>query len=304
MATMDELTQQLQRLQDEVRVLRAQVAPPAPAEPRVLSRRNLLRAAPIAAIGGAVTAMSATPAAAAPPPAVLLGKDNDAGQALTSIESDVTFGGYVNMLSLTLKTDVEPLRHAGEPLLSILGRTIGPHPYGQDALVASSEDGATTISADAADGPVWGEGPDVVAYGTAVKATSHGGTSIAATTDTGQLFVGTSTSPTTPADAVSVTYSGTGHGVNVTSQNPDSSSSAVYAASAGHGPAVAGVGGPTGRGAQFSGGIAAARLVPSASTSHPWSGRVGDLMVDAASRLWFCNKTNTSTVPANWKQIA
>jgi hypothetical protein len=270
----------------------------------VLSRRNLLRAAPIAAIGGAVTAMSASPAAAAPPPPVLLGKDNDAGNAVTSIESDVTFGGYVNMLSLALKTDTVPLRHVGEPLLSIVGSTIGPHPTGQNTLVATSQDGATTISADAADGPVWGQGPEVVAYGTAVQASSHGGTSIAATTETGQLFVGTSTSPTTSTDAVSVSYAGTGHALAVKSQNPDSTSSAVLSSVAGRGAAVVGVGGSFGRGAQFSGGASAIRLVPSTSPTHPWAGRVGDLMVDASSRLWFCAKANTSTVEAVWKQIA
>ena len=304
MATMDELAAELQRLQEEVRVLRAQVATPPTAERTVLTRRNLLRAAPIAAIGGAMTAMTASPVAAALPPPVLLGRDNDAGPALTSIESDVAFGGYVTMLSLTLKTDTEPLRHDGEPLLALIGSTLGPHPYGQDTLVASSTDGATTISATAADGPVFGQGPDVVAYGTAVQATSQGGTAVAATTDTGQLFVGSSTSASTALNAVTVDYAGTGHALAVTSQNPGSAKGAVYASSAGAGTGVVGVGGPSGRGAQFSGGISALRLVPSASSIHPWAGRVGDLMVDATSRLWFCTKTNTSSVQAVWKQLA
>ena len=303
MATMDELAQELQRLQDEVRVLRAQVSPEPQAERRVLTRRNLLRAAPIAAIGGAVTAMSAAPAAADPPPPVLLGEDNDAGAALTSIESDVTFGGYVTMLSLTLKTDVEPLRHDGEPLLALIGSTLGPHPYGQDTLVASSVDGATTIAAEASDGPVYGEGVDVVAYGTAVQATSHGGTSVAATTETGQLFVGSTTSPTSALDAVTVDYAGTGHAVVAHSQNPVSTNGAVTGVSTGTGIGVVGVGGSAGRGAQFSGGIAAARLVPSTTATHPWRGSVGDLMVDASSRLWFCTKANTTSAAASWKQL-
>ncbi len=303
MATMDELAQELRRLRDEVRVLRDQVEPPAAPQRKVLSRRNLLRAAPIAAIGGAVTAMSASPAAAAPPPPVLLGRDNDAGQALTSIESDVTFGGYVTMLSLTLKTDVQPLRHDGEPLLALIGSTLGPHPYGQDTLVASSVDGATTIAATAADGPIFGQGANAVAYGTAVAATSQGGTSVSAHTATGQLFVGESTSATNALDAVTVDYAGTAHGVVVTSTNPGNTAGAIYGSSAA-GTGVVGVGGSSGRGASFSGGTAAVRLVPSTTSTHPWAGRAGDLMVDASSRLWFCTKANTPTVEAVWKQLA
>jgi hypothetical protein len=87
MPTNDELQRELAELRDEMRQLRAALAAsqaPATTEPRMLSRRNLLRAAPVAAMGGAIAAMSATPAAAATGDAVLLGTSNDAGAGKTT----------------------------------------------------------------------------------------------------------------------------------------------------------------------------------------------------------------------------
>jgi hypothetical protein len=313
MATMDELAQELQRLRDEVRGLQARMQTQTAADPsssnRVLSRRNLLRAAPIAAIGGAVVAMSAAPAAATVGAPLLLGKDNDAGSdadgpVTTTLESPVTFGDYVNMISLSLTSDTEDFRHAGEPLVSIAGGTVGTHPFGQDTLVVSSTDGATTIAADGGDGPVWNGAPGEVAFGTAVRATSHGGTSIAASTGSGQILVGSTSATTSANDAVTLDNAGTGRALYAQSHNPLNTNGAVTGVNAGPGSGVAGVGGAQGRGGQFAGGAAAVRLVPGTSPSHLWTGRVGDLMVDSSARLWFCTKANTSTVAATWKQLA
>ncbi|BEP15279.1 hypothetical protein acdb102_35900 [Acidothermaceae bacterium B102] len=303
MATMDELAAELQRLQDEVRVLRAEVATP-PAERKVLSRRNLLRAAPIAAIGGAMTAMAASPAAAAPPPPVLLGRDNDSGGPTTSLESAAAFHGSVDMFSLSVASDTEQYFNADQPLVTIAGAAVSQHPFGQDGLSVSTVDGGTAIAVSAVDGPLWQGGPGELAFGTAVRASTQGGTTVAATTDSGQLFVGETTSASSTADAVTVSYAGTGHAVLVEAQNASNTNGAVTGVAAAHGIGVVGVAGASGRGAQFTGGIAAARLVPSSNSTHPWSGKVGDLMVDASARLWFCSKTNTASVAATWKQIA
>jgi hypothetical protein len=300
MATIEELQQELQKLQDEVRVLSARIETEA-AEPsasgRFVSRRNLLRAAPIAAIGGAVAAMTASPAAATAGQPVLLGRDNDAGfgadgPLTTTIESPLDLRSSVDMVSLTVASDVAGFFNSDQPLVSIAGAVVSEHPFGQDALAVSSVDGGTSISVTAADGPLWQGGPGSVARGTAISATSQSGTTIEASTLSGQVLAASSTSPTTAENAVSVDYAGEGHALLVQSHNPSNDIGAVT-----------GVGGTLGRGGQFSGGIAALRLVPSANSTHPWSGRIGDLMVDASSRLWFCTKANTSSVAATWKQI-
>jgi hypothetical protein len=61
---------------------------------------------------------------------------------------------------------------------------------------------------------------------------------------------------------------------------------------------VRGVGGPDGRGGEFSGPEAQIRLVPSSARTHPTSGRVGDLFLDRSSRLWFCKGH------ASWVRVA
>ncbi len=53
-----------------------------------------------------------------------------------------------------------------------------------------------------------------------------------------------------------------------------------------------------GRGGLFSGGAAQVSLVPSTAATHPTSGQVGDLFVDATRRLWFCKGGTT------WVQLA
>ena len=52
-----------------------------------------------------------------------------------------------------------------------------------------------------------------------------------------------------------------------------------------------------GRGGSFTGTAAQVRLEPSAASTHPHSGKPGDLFVDKRHRLWFCKGGTT------WKQL-
>ncbi|MBV8911266.1 MAG: hypothetical protein JOZ89_10945 [Gammaproteobacteria bacterium] len=53
-----------------------------------------------------------------------------------------------------------------------------------------------------------------------------------------------------------------------------------------------------GRGGVFTGSVAALKLVPSTAPTHPTTGQPGDLVVDAAHRLWYCRGGSA------WKQLA
>jgi hypothetical protein len=52
------------------------------------------------------------------------------------------------------------------------------------------------------------------------------------------------------------------------------------------------------RGGVLQGQAAALQLVASSRSTHPTSGRRGDLFVDSSGRLWFCKGTTT------WRQLA
>lgn len=54
------------------------------------------------------------------------------------------------------------------------------------------------------------------------------------------------------------------------------------------------------RGGVFAGTKAQIRLTPSKASTHPTSGRRGDLFVDSAGRLWFCRSGGKN---ATWKQV-
>jgi hypothetical protein len=72
----------------------------------------------------------------------------------------------------------------------------------------------------------------------------------------------------------------------------------------GSGFGVVGVAGKMGRGAQFTRGAAAVRMVPSTASTHPNSGKAGDFFVDSAARLWYCKRASSGTTDAIWKQLA
>lgn len=81
--------EELRALRREVAELRAQIPPAESTVPRQdvgLSRRNLLRAAPAAALGGAVAMIAgAAPASAMPGQPVLMGVVNNADATSTSL---------------------------------------------------------------------------------------------------------------------------------------------------------------------------------------------------------------------------
>jgi len=55
-----------------------------------------------------------------------------------------------------------------------------------------------------------------------------------------------------------------------------------------------------GRGGVFSGKLAQVQLKPSPQPTHPSTGAVGDLFLDASSRLWLCTVTGNS---ATWRRV-
>jgi hypothetical protein len=93
-SSVEELQAELAELRAEMRQLRATVGHvQGSLEPKVLSRRSLLRAAPVVALGSGLAAMSTTPAAATVGQPVLLGKVNDAGAATVTTVSGGTVAG-------------------------------------------------------------------------------------------------------------------------------------------------------------------------------------------------------------------
>ncbi len=82
---------------------------------------------------------------------------------------------------------------------------------------------------------------------------------------------------------------------------PSNTQPAVAASTAGTGSAVQGTATGTGsRGGVFTGVAAQVQLTPGTGTTHPTSGKAGDLYVDKALRLWFCTATGST---ATWKQV-
>ncbi|MDX6206651.1 MAG: hypothetical protein QOF39_2708 [Frankiales bacterium] len=312
MATNEELQQQLDAVREEMRQLRAQLRGSAPAgTARVLTRRNLLRAAPVAALGGALTAMAASPAAAATGQPLLLGRDNTAGSDTTTLESPLTLNGRVwaagiSLTGIALNTNGS----ASVAIQNLAGGTSldvsGGFAEGQtgDAIHAGAS-GAVAVAAVATDAPVRFS-PDI-----------RPGTAVTASADRGHALVAATSSTTTSEDAVTIDYAGTSRAVYAQSHNPANINGTVTGVNEGHGTGVwgeqrnntgpgfgvVGVGGSQGRGAQFTGGVAQARLVPGRSSTHPVTGKTGDLYVDSAVRLWFCTRASAGSTAAVWKQI-
>jgi hypothetical protein len=356
MATTEELQAQLDAMREEMRLLREQLLPAPAAQdgPRgVLSRRNLLRAAPVAAVGGALAALSASPATAAAGNPVLLGRANDSGSATTSITGGgntldapaVSYHGGVTgdwlLLGAVLNgSSVTSAMVDGDPLL----RTYSLGCYGAE-FVAGAGDGIAAGGHDLVRMRTFGPGSGLIVEvtdhiygnidGSTSIATSNGieitggagagvtttmtsGVAYEATVDDGQAFVAVGTSTTTSDDAVTIDYAGTSRALYAQSHNPANVNGTVTGVNEGHGIGVwgeqrnntgagigvVGVGGSQGRGSQFTGGVAQTRLVPSTASTHPTTGKTGDLFVDASVRLWFCQKASSGSTAATWKQIA
>jgi hypothetical protein len=271
MATNEELQDQLDAVREELRQLRQQLSTPAPTEEPhgVLTRRNLLRAAPVAAIGGAIAAMSATPAAAAVGNPVLLGKSNTAPGATTAISGGadgvpaVQYQGGLtgDWLAVgygpnTLKTVVND----GEPLI----RTVTLDSYAAEfvagagnALASGGHDllhllafgpgnGITVEASDHSypnfDGTfttLTSNGIDITAgQGAGLTSAVTSGVAYEATCDDGQALVATGTSATTTKDAVTIDYAGTSRALYAQSHNPTNINGTVTGVNEGNGIGV------------------------------------------------------------------
>ena len=90
---------------------------------------------------------------------------------------------------------------------------------------------------------------------------------------------------------------GTGIAMVASVANERSAATAAKGITAGSGAGVEGSS-AHGVGGRFDGSTAQVHLVPSAASSHPAVGAAGQLFVDRANRLWYCNGGST------WKQLA
>jgi hypothetical protein len=328
MATIEELQAELALLREQVSRLTVALLPPKQ-EKRVLTRRNLLRAAPVAAISAGIAARSASPASAAVGGAVLLGKVNNASTSTTTLD-----GGTTNVPALAVNggasfdSDVTIGNHSiygyGAQALDIVGKVTLAGPLAIDGTVPSEFTALTGVDAL----KILTQGPGTGLTVTAMDGT-HGSTSqdtlpsvgVAITSGTaaaltarssGQVVTVNSTDTTNTVDAVTVSYAGKGRGVyaestlatnlngTITGVN-DGPGTGVWGESRGAGFGVVGYGGAHGRGAQLTSNILAqARLVPGTLSTHPATGKQGDLYVDRTGRLWYCQTTAGTT----WKQLA
>ena len=234
---------------ERLRVSRPSGEGPSPAT-QVLTRRDLVKRAGLAAAGGAGLAVAsalvaASPAAAGTDGDVVLGGSNDsfdAGTDLFSRSASATLG-VVNEFTRT-----GSLSHAI---------------YGATTLAANTAAAVRGVAAAANANGVQGETTGATASG--VYGQNDGG---------GYGVAGRSN------------RHATGNVAGVLGDN-------VF-----DGPGVQGssVFGP---GAKFlSGSGPQVRLQPSSLTTHPTKGKAGDLFVDSAHRLWFCQGGTT------WKQLA
>ncbi|MDT5049734.1 MAG: hypothetical protein QOG75_5632 [Mycobacterium sp.] len=315
MASNEELQQQLDTMRAEMAELRQQIEgrPEPPEPPRLLSRRNLLRAAPVAAAGGVIAAMSASPAAATTGQPLLLGQYNSAtGSDETHLETPLSVDGdfwfsRVTSTGFTVNegngaaVSVQDL--SGGTSLDVAG---GSAEGSNGDAIHGHAAGAVALAARAID--IFPRFSTVLQLGTAITAAAQAGHAIVAAT----------TSTTTTEDAVTIDYAGKSRALYAQSHNAANINGTITGVNEGHGIGVwgeqrnntgagigmVGVGGTQGRGAQFTGGVAQARLVPGASASHPTTGKTGDLYVDSAVRLWFCTKASAGGSAAVWKQIA
>jgi hypothetical protein len=249
MATNEELQQQLDALREEVRRLHGQ--PGAPDGAGTLSRRALLRAAPVAAVGGVVATLVSQPAAAATGDPVLLGRTNNAGNGATTTLNGGTpgsgvapgatpsvrvggglAGDWLAVAGVTagVGTDAQlqvagDLRRAGLAAQFLGGAASGTTnaQAGGDCVRVQVLGPGTGVIVDAVDGsvPIFGAGgstplpatgiASIAELGTAVQASATSGAGIA-TTCSGDGHALTADSTSTSANRDAVTIDYAGKG--------------------------------------------------------------------------------------------
>jgi hypothetical protein len=330
----DGQVEELASLRAEVARLRARVEAPK----QGMSRRHLLRAAPAVALGGALAAVAgASPASAADGDPVLQGEDNHYGTSTTALFGgdpssnraalDVTGGSRADVAALgaaalptgdaVLSVTPEPMTSSdpgpGHPAVTIFGgEVVGPfHNTGKPGLRVETEGPAAALEVNISDGfvsPGGPSGPAVNVPGTGIQVTSQSSTAV-------DVSVSEST---TSHDAVTITYAGTSRAFYAISSSATNINGTVTGVNRGHGIGVwgeqqnntvsgigvVGLAGSLGRGGQFQGGAAALRLVPATASTHPTTGKVGDVFVDSGARIWFCTHASSGSTAATWRQLA
>jgi len=133
--------------------------------------------------------------------------------------------------------------------------------------IGVSASGATGVGAE-------GSSTGVSASGGTVGVSASGPTAVVAA-GAGSAGIGVSASVTGSQAAVKATSTGGGSGIHATSSG--------------------------GRGGIFAGSAAQVQLTPGSHSTHPKSGKRGDLYADKTGRLWFCKRGGTT---ASWHQIA
>jgi hypothetical protein len=256
--------------------------------PKRLDRRGILQIGGVAALAGTAVALVGAKAAGAATSGVMhFGASNGSGTANTSLTSSNT--------KFTLQVSNTGLGHG------IVGNASNRD--GRGYGVFGTGDGGAGVA-----GGTRGEGPGVRAY----AEPGAGGSALQALTLEGQ-----NGSPTISAHQI-----GRGHGVYSHIENETNASRALYGSTSGVGHAVmgsivnaqsaaaaakvttwgTGAGlealSAKGVGATFTGKTAQVQLTPSPDSSHPSSGRAGQLFVDSSKRLWFCR------VGTDWRQLA
>ena len=342
MPTNEELQQELHAMRAELGQLRTALTAQAVAEEpnRVLSRRNLLRAAPMVAVGGAIAAMSASPAAASPGNPLILGASNSAASLTTtlsggtdSIPALAVEGGVTatdlavsdDFKSMTISDDFQDgARISGIPLegqgaaFTVIGyvQPGGMEANGWDAVLVEGRGGGNGVTVNWDD--LGDSEPQPHSPGSAIQLTTNTCDGVTIDTEAGQAIVANVTSAIADLDAVTITYAGTSRAFYAESTSATNINGTITGVNDGHGVGlwgeqrnntgsgfgVVGVGGSQGRGARLSGGAAALQLLPSSAATHPTTGKAGDFFVDHSTRLWFCTKASSGATPAVWKQLA
>lgn len=276
-----------------------------------ISRRNLLRHAPIVAAGllSATTMAQTSPAVASPEQNLVLGSDNSA-QATTSLTAtggaepalDISGGVWVHgdlvADTFAIRPDAGSMLDPGavtmlsgidDPQVLVRGATETAGPDGSRGNVGLSVD-ARLASAIQATSEVCGLETQVAGDGAGILSRS----------ESGPALVATSSDIGTHAATVAVDHHGQGSGLVATIHGGGNTRPAIAARHQGAGAAISGVS-STGRGGQFQGRAAPLRLVPGTRLTHPVDGATGDFYVDRSGRLWFC--TNGIVSPGVWIRL-
>lgn len=330
----DSQMDEVQSLPAEVTLLRAH----ADERRDGMSRRHLLRAAPAVALGGALAAVAgASPATASAGDPVLQGDDNTYAGTTSLTGGDATHpalsvsggasadrvsvginavpGGDTICLVAPNPTYVAEPVYPTDPAMVVYGHVVGGGYRNKGLTPALHVEGlgpATALSVNIDDGTSEPGGPigDTTLYypGTGISVTSSRSTAI-------DVQV---TESTTTNDGVTIEYAGTSRALYAISSSATNINGTVTGVNKGHGIGVwgeqqnntvsgigvVGLAGSLGRGGQFQGGAAALRLVPATASTHPTTGKVGDVFVDSSARIWFCTHASSGSTAATWRQLA